>query len=390
MVRTTFSVFTANLDGVGGFERTPQLDAFCRQRNLTIAFASEHALRSIHDPANLARLAADAGIVFPETWQLADDGSALKRLVGAASHPASTASAYLLKPIQHAGGIGIRFASDTTKLPTGYWLQRYWPGTPIGASYIACPVDCKDDNQKKTRTYLVGVCQSLLDPHRSIEPFLYHGSVGPLSLPPHIDQVIERVGRLAAEQFGLVGLFNIDFIFSDSALVLLEVNPRYSASMELLCEPSVMLARDTTDARHEASLPWSLVDWHVRAFQNDFGLSDEVAACLHRESATRQPSCGNLQPIAAKRIVYAAAPCLFDLLTAQNVIQRVKHQYVAAHPWLEPKLADIPAHDPANRSVIDTGHPICTVLIHGAADAHSAMELADHAAKQLQASMKTV
>src|SRR5262249_47585177 len=43
-----------------------------------------------------------------------------------------------------------------------------------------------------------------------------------------------RLGHLLAERFALVGLFNVDFVRTADELWPVEVNPRYSASIEVL------------------------------------------------------------------------------------------------------------------------------------------------------------
>jgi predicted ATP-grasp superfamily ATP-dependent carboligase len=50
---------------------------------------------------------------------------------------------------------------------------------------------------------------------------------------PGAEESIAAVGNWVAAEFGLTGLFGIDFVVAEDQLWLLEVNPRYCASFEL-------------------------------------------------------------------------------------------------------------------------------------------------------------
>lgn len=368
------------LVGIGGFERTHQLEAICRQMKLPIVFISASAARQVNEPANLAQLAKAAGVDFPATWERSSDEGLPVLMTGDSRSPLDSSARFLLKPIQHAGGIGIRWTSPSVAVPTGHWRQQFCAGRSVGASYLACAAnrlvvqsfraDGKVD--RPAQVQLLGVCQSLSDLQHPTEPFIYHGSFAPIELPETVRGQMNRVGQLAAERFGLVGLFNIDFVLDGSRLALLEINPRYSASMELLAEA----------LKYETGAS-SLLDWHVRAFQHDESFINEVAQRISiiEEKPPSRFHC--------KRIVYAPHNGFFDVQTALGCLQQMQRQHRKLQPCLTCVLADIPQIRSASGSAVFAGQPICTVLIHGAEDAHSAITIADDAAKQLQASLKT-
>jgi predicted ATP-grasp superfamily ATP-dependent carboligase len=57
-------------------------------------------------------------------------------------------------------------------------------------------------------------------------------------LPDEVRCEIERLGILLVDRFNLRGLFGVDVIVdADKRIWILEVNPRYTASMELLEHP---------------------------------------------------------------------------------------------------------------------------------------------------------
>ena len=65
-------------------------------------------------------------------------------------------------------------------------------------------------------------------------PFAYCGSVGPLPLDCLLAPALRRLGHRLAAEGGLRGLFGIDGVLRDGAFWPVEVNPRYTASVEVL------------------------------------------------------------------------------------------------------------------------------------------------------------
>ena len=85
------------------------------------------------------------------------------------------------------------------------------------------------------------------DPAFGAQGFAY---VGNLLIPNPEAGLLERLNVLAralTQAFGLVGLNGIDFVLNGEQVSILEVNPRYSASMELV----------------EEALNVSLLEWHT-------------------------------------------------------------------------------------------------------------------------------
>ena len=80
--------------------------------------------------------------------------------------------------------------------------------------------------------------------------FAYRGSLGPWPVGSEVRRQIETLGRTIAGSFGLFGLFGIDLIVRDGQPWPIEVNPRYTASVEVL----------------EWALGRSLLAEHLRAF----------------------------------------------------------------------------------------------------------------------------
>jgi hypothetical protein len=99
------------------------------------------------------------------------------------------------------------------------------PGRCFGASFFA----------GSGRVTLLGVCLNL---RRCLGPlrYLYSGSLGPITFADERLQQLQTAANWIVAQTGLDGLFGVDFLATgqSDSLTLLEINPRYTASMEIL------------------------------------------------------------------------------------------------------------------------------------------------------------
>ncbi len=64
--------------------------------------------------------------------------------------------------------------------------------------------------------------------------FAYAGSVGPWPVSILEQRRVEALGAALTSAFRLVGLFGIDFILRDGHPWPLEINPRYTAAVEVI------------------------------------------------------------------------------------------------------------------------------------------------------------
>lgn len=171
------------------------------------------AVRGVRRPEALAAVAREAGCCFPGTPKVGEQA--------------------LVKPRRGSGGLDIRFATDEERLkpPRGSYLQAHVEGEAASAVFVAA----------RGRAVLLGATRQLLGRDFGLaRPFLYAGSVGPLALSATCMAVLERLGALLAERFELAGLFNVDFVLARERVCVMEVNPRYSASVEVLERSSGM------------------------------------------------------------------------------------------------------------------------------------------------------
>ena len=148
----------------------------------------------------------------------------------ASSEDRGLAPAVLEKPRRGGGGQGIAVVSSRARRRRGTYLQEYVPGLPCGVAFVA-------DGRRAT---LLGVSQQLIgDSAFGAKGFQYCGSVLGKDLPGlfGFDRLLSRLEEIVNHltfTFHLVGVNGMDFILNEGEIYPLEVNPRYTASMELI------------------------------------------------------------------------------------------------------------------------------------------------------------
>lgn len=269
------------------------------------------ALRLVRDPFWLTETLRAAGLpaldVHPESSPPPADGT------------------WLQKPLASVGGRAIRVWNQTaTSRDFGepHCFQHRAAGDSCSAMFRA------QDGQVEW----LGATQQLinLEASRAAIPFAYCGSLGPIDQPGGLVSLsreprntLTRIARTLARASGLHGLFGIDFIFDRDRLWVTELNPRYTASIEIL-----ELAR-------RQSLLAAVIDG---------GSKRSIDSLVENGTRAERPA-----EFVAKAILYAdqslIAPDLTHLLHCES-------------PWQVPSLADVPAPG----TVIEAGWPICTVF----------------------------
>jgi predicted ATP-grasp superfamily ATP-dependent carboligase len=136
---------------------------------------------------------------------------------------------WLVKPWKASGGRDIRHWAGRRPpraLLQTHYFQEFIVGKPCAAIYLG--------GGRPIR--LLGVTRQLIgESWLHAKSFQYCGSVGPLHLGPALREAFERLGTaLTAERIRLRGLFGIDCVLRGNVPWPLEVNPRYTASIEVL------------------------------------------------------------------------------------------------------------------------------------------------------------
>jgi predicted ATP-grasp superfamily ATP-dependent carboligase len=214
----------------GGLENHPALVGRMERRR-ALWGNGESALRRARDPEFLVRAARRAKVPAPavsrEAWRRPGPGR------------------WLIKPLHGAGGSGIRpwTPQDGARLLpfSPFYLQQHVEGETASALYVG--------DGRSAR--LLGLTRQLVgEDWLRAAPFRYCGSVGPLEPDDALRESLERLGRTLAYGAVLRGLFGVDGLLRDGAFWPVEVNPRYTASVEVL--------------EHATGL--RALAWHRRAF----------------------------------------------------------------------------------------------------------------------------
>jgi predicted ATP-grasp superfamily ATP-dependent carboligase len=279
---------------VGGLENHPGAVARLARGRRLLGNAPE-TLARVRDPRRLLAFLAGRGFQVPGS--LEPEGGA----------PAASADGrWLVKPAAGGGGRGIRpWRGEPVR--SGRIVQERIVGRPASASFAA-------DGRESV---LLHWSEQLPGPGG----FRYGGNLVPLDAPPAAREEVSRIAADLTAEFGLVGLNGVDFVLRDGRPVVLEVNPRYSASMELI----------------EQLLGASLFGLHVAACGGDLDPA---------RRASRAPPAPDEERWRGKRIVYATATV------------EVTHSAV----WIERGVRDVPSPG----DLVRRGQPICTVLASGA------------------------
>ncbi len=215
----------------GGLENYPAIINGLQECR-SLAGNSGMSLRSARDPFFLSALMREAHIPFPETHHCAkglpQDGS------------------FLAKQRNSTGGRSVTYwESDTSSNSSTFWQKRIC-GSPYSASFI---MDHGQANMLGITRQLIGrVCSKRF-------PFAYHGSLTLRhnDIPAKLRDVTQKCGTILAQRCGLVGAVGIDFVVDQNSQPwMIEVNPRFTASMEL----------------HERTTGQSIVGEHLSACGN--------------------------------------------------------------------------------------------------------------------------
>ncbi len=292
-------------------------------RGRTLLGNTPETLAQVRDWGTLRTVCREESIPFPTTLlPSADDKHpADNKHPADDKHPeqqvkANPAVEWLRKPWRSGGGHGIS-RWDGKRLTPRHFLQAYVEGQPASAAFVA---DGK-------RSVLIGLTEQLIGREElGGRDFTWCGNILPLAVSDqHIIEEIAQMTNRLTRRFGLRGVNGIDLVIAGKSPYLIEVNPRYTASMELI----------------ERAYGLNIFSLHMAAIDGqlpDFNLRDHIDG-----------------PYFGKGIVYAGG----HTTSARTVT------IPETAAWITQGRRDIPH----TGEIIEAGHPICTVLTKGASRA---------------------
>jgi uncharacterized protein len=337
-------------------------------------------LEQLRDVRQWRRWAKQAGLQFP-TSQL--------RPADTAARPHDWPGGWLIKRSDSGGGLAVRTAVElagttTAHDPTGsessmlseappqHYLQQRLPGPTIGVVLAS----------SESGSRLLGASLAV-ESHQWPGPrrFIYRGSHGPIQLAP---QLLERLRRLAeriAEQTGIRGLWNVDLARGRRGQwYLLEINPRWSASMEMI----ELAGGGSLAALHLAAWGWTAPTRsahrhaddhppaHRRSAQAPANVESPPTQYADRQSAPRSVPSREAPPSSPPQLLKLVIYCRRTFQVTQQ-----QSDALFAHRLPEPtsaeavnlfglstsgwRLADIPKAG----DYVPAGSPLMTLLVWG-------------------------
>ena len=239
-------------DAYGDLDHHPSVHIVSLPRDLNVRFSVSAAARASRDVTcdavvylssfenhrrAVKTLAADRALWGnpPDVLQRVRNpvllASALERLgfaVPLVTTARRSSGRWLLKPRRSGGGHRVRAWNDSNAAPSGhYYLQEWIDGTPGSIVFVAAG----------GRVVPIGISRQLVgDAAFGADGYRYCGNIL-TARGDEFDAVVDAavaVAEAVAEAFQLVGVNGIDFIARDGVPYPIEVNPRWSASMELV------------------------------------------------------------------------------------------------------------------------------------------------------------
>jgi uncharacterized protein len=177
------------------FENHPKLVARLARRHTLLGNTPE-TLRAVRDPA---RLPSSPRMTFA----------------------APSSGRWVCKPLRGGGGTRVRDWSGGA-VPAGMYLQEHIDGLPCSAAAVG---DGRD-------AVVLGLSEQLIGKF-GVRGYRWCGNLV-VPLPEGLREQAREICSRLAREFGLRGLFGVDFIWDGDRAWTLEVNPRPTASLEAI------------------------------------------------------------------------------------------------------------------------------------------------------------
>jgi len=244
----------ASVDAFGDLDQKARVESLGLVRDLDVPYSAASAVTASrrlsapcvayvgnleNHPAAVARLAQGRELLGnpPSSLHAARDFAQLRRLVHAAgsrvpltflpgeTRPRTGSREFLRKPLRGGGGEGVRALAPGARIARTELAQERIDGVLGSIAFLA----------DGTRARVLGLARGLAgDEAFGARGYRYCGSLFPLGVSDRALERLDAVVQSATRAFRLVGLNGMDFVVRDDQPFVLELNPRYSASMELI------------------------------------------------------------------------------------------------------------------------------------------------------------
>jgi predicted ATP-grasp superfamily ATP-dependent carboligase len=274
---------------------------------------AEDALMRCRDPKFITAVLNSAGMPAPQVCDIVEKATNKRR--------------WLVKPRKSAAGAGICFwkPGESVGHRRDAYLQEFIAGEPVALLFLG----------NGETAHLLGITRQLVgEAWLQAAPFHYCGSIGPIDSSLVQSPSLMALGCLLASESRLRGLFGLDGVLRDGVFWPVEINPRYTASVEVL----------------EYATGAPMLAWHAHVF-------------THRQLPPLSPPVVPANRTIGKAILFARDDLHFP---ADGPWRAELHSQKPVHEM--PAFADIPAAG----ETIQKGKPILTFFAAG--DSPSACE----------------
>jgi predicted ATP-grasp superfamily ATP-dependent carboligase len=340
------------IDAFGDLDQHPSVQALALPRDFGVRFTAPAAARAAQSvesdavmyvssfenhPRAVGSLAVGRELLGnpPSVLRRARDplivtGALRRRGLRAPSVRATPAirGRWLQKPLSSGGGRGVRLAGPGNRVRGRSYLQEFIDGTPGSIVFVA----------SKGQAARIGLSRQIVgDAAFGGSGFQYCGSIlaragdRQFARDPELFRAACKLAGAVAEEFGLIGVNGVDFIARDGVPFAIEINPRWSASVELV----------------ELAYGLPVFAAHVAACRAT-GLPDFDLSAARRSG-----------PAIGKAIVFARRDVVVGETRAWLGSPTTDHRPPAPDDW--PPVRDIPRRGER----ISAGKPICTVFAAG-------------------------
>ncbi|MHA1294375.1 MAG: ATP-grasp domain-containing protein [Promethearchaeota archaeon] len=209
-----------------------RIDLWERLSKISFIYANSPAvIKNARNVLNLFEIAKKKKIAYPITHLASSIKEALKSSKDI-NYPV------VLKPYGGAGGVNIRIASKKDDVESGYleisqntkdiriYIQEFIEGKDVSSMTLSTGKKCKI---LSINEQIIG-----LNEVNAPSPFSYCGNIIPLDSPKEINQNIANCSIKLANSLGLIGINGMDFVLKDTTPHLMEINPRFPGTFELV------------------------------------------------------------------------------------------------------------------------------------------------------------